>query len=258
MENRKWSKEEIEYLQDKWGIDSIKNMAKKFNRTELAIVTKANRLKLGAYLENGDYITFNELLNALSTKPRFLREKLIKNGCPIKYKRVKNNKFKIIYIKDFWKWAENNKHILDLSELERNTLGKEPNWVDQKRKEDIEINEKTKIYHRWTPKEDEYLVFLLRQHKYTYEDISIRLGRGIETIASRIKHKGIKERPLTATTRWSKEEIEILNKCIKEKIPYEIISKEINKTTKQIRAKLYKLYGTESFNKVNEILKNAS
>lgn len=258
MSSRKWSKEEVEYLQDKWGIDSIKNMAKKFNRTESAIVNKARRLKLGAYLENGDYITFNELLNLLGKNARFLRKKLVKNGCPIRYKRVKNNKFKIIYMSDFWKWAEENKHILDLSNLERNILGKEPEWVEQKRKEDNDIKSKYRIRHKWTPKEDEYLVFLLKQHKYTYEDISIRLGRGIEAIARRIKNKGIKERPLTVTTRWSKEEIEILNKCIKEKIPYEIISKEINKTTKQIRAKLYKLYGTESFNKVNEILKNAS
>lgn len=99
MVSRRWSKEEIEYLQDKGGIESIKNIAKKFNKTEKAIVNKTRRLKLGSFLKNGDYITFNELLNTLnlSSNLRLLGDKLIKNGCPIKYKRVKNNRFKIIY-----------------------------------------------------------------------------------------------------------------------------------------------------------------
>ncbi|WP_343101910.1 hypothetical protein [Romboutsia sp. MSSM.1001216sp_RTP31141st1_G3_RTP31141_220114] len=256
MKSRRWSKKEIEYLQEKWGIESIKNIAKKFNRTELAIAIKARRLNLGVYLKSGDYITFNELLNTLSSRPRFLSDKLIKYGCPIKYKRVKNNRFRIIYIDDFWNWAEQNKQILDLSELERNILGKEPSWVDKKRTEDIERKVKSKRYRKWTSKESEYLVFLLKQHKYTYEDISIRLDRDIEQIESKIKREGIKERPIIAITKWSKEEIEILNKCIREKMTCEDISKEINKTTKQIRTKLYKLYGTESFSKVSEILKN--
>ena len=58
---RTWTKEEINYLRDKYGQTPIKQIAKNLNRTPSAIRNKVTKLGLGSFLENGDYITFNQL-----------------------------------------------------------------------------------------------------------------------------------------------------------------------------------------------------
>ena len=62
---RTWTKEEINYLSDKYGQTPIKQIAKNLNRTQSAVRNKITRLKLGKFLENGDYIVFNQLKIAL-------------------------------------------------------------------------------------------------------------------------------------------------------------------------------------------------
>lgn len=42
-----------------------------------------------------------------------------------------NNTFKIIYLDEFWKWAEKNRSFLDFSKMEPLALGKEPGWVNE-------------------------------------------------------------------------------------------------------------------------------
>ena len=60
-----WSAEEVEYLEENWGIKSIPNIAKNINRTVAAVKAKAIKLELGEYNNSGIYITFNQLLKAL-------------------------------------------------------------------------------------------------------------------------------------------------------------------------------------------------
>ena len=45
--NKKWSKEELEILMDNWGKLSIKEIAKRVNRTPTAVEIKGRRLQLG-------------------------------------------------------------------------------------------------------------------------------------------------------------------------------------------------------------------
>ena len=59
--NRTWTKEEIEYLKEKWGNVSIPIQSKKLNRSVNAVKLKAVRLNLGPMLENGAYETLNQL-----------------------------------------------------------------------------------------------------------------------------------------------------------------------------------------------------
>lgn len=66
MRNKTWTKQEQEYLIEKWGTLPIKRIAKNLNRTELAVINKADRLHLGAFLASGDYITYNELLKTVT------------------------------------------------------------------------------------------------------------------------------------------------------------------------------------------------
>ena len=107
---RTWTKEEIYYLSDKYGQTSIKQIAKNLNRTQSAVRNKITRLKLGKFLENGDYIVFNQLKIALgySGSGSYMNKSWIKDrGLPVHRKKVENNYFTVIKIDEFWKWADN-------------------------------------------------------------------------------------------------------------------------------------------------------
>lgn len=126
-------------MQEKWGSTSIKVLARSLGRSENAIIVKAQRMKLGAFLEAGDYMTLNQLYAALgvSSGVAYRRTSWIrKRGFPVSYKTVRSNKFQIVKLADFWKWAEQNQDILDFSRFEPLSLGKEPDWVEQKRRFD--------------------------------------------------------------------------------------------------------------------------
>ena len=66
--NRKWTKSEIEYLENEWGSQSVPAIAKALDRTEIAVTNKAWKLGLGRFTMSGDYITLYELFAALGYK----------------------------------------------------------------------------------------------------------------------------------------------------------------------------------------------
>lgn len=120
---------------ENWGCLPIKTIAKKLNRSENAIVVRKNKLGLGTFLENGEYVTFCLLMTTIigGKNPSYQMKRLERDGFPIKYKTVKNNKWKVIYIKDFWKWAEEHQSKFDFKDFEENSLGPEPKWAKEKK-----------------------------------------------------------------------------------------------------------------------------
>lgn len=249
-----WSKEEVEYLENNWGMKSIKTMSKTLNRTEKAILQKRNRLKLGAFLNNGDYITFNQLLKTVGYKSNdTTRNAWTKRGLPLSNKKVNNNSFKVIQIDKFWKWAEENQTFLDFSRFIRFSLGKEPSWVEPKRQRDIinNINKKK----RWTRDEDEKLIFLVKEYKYNCTEIAERLQRSENSIRSRLGRLGVKFRPIKKMEiyRWTEEEIKILIELIKKGYDYKTIQRKLTtKTVGAIKAKLYSIYNTGDLDKIKK------
>lgn len=62
---KNWTPQEEEYLEDKWGETSIPYIAKVLGRSETAVIIRAQRLGLGAFLDNGDYVTLCSLQMAV-------------------------------------------------------------------------------------------------------------------------------------------------------------------------------------------------
>lgn len=250
---KRWTEEEVTYLRDNWGMKSIKTISRVLNRSEKAISMKRHNLNLGAFLENGDYITFNQLLKIVgySTNTN-IKNSWIRRGLPLMNKKVNNNSFKVINIDKFWKWAELNQAFLDFSRFTRFSLGAEPGWVEPKRQRDIinDINKKKK----WTKDEDEKLIFLVKQYKYGYTEIAHRLNRSEPSVGNRLKQLDIKYRPVTQEkiSRWTDEEIKKLISLIQEGYDYKTIQNKFitNKTVYAIRNKLYRMYGTEDLDKI--------
>lgn len=107
-----WSKEDEMYLEDSWGVKSIKTIAKNLGRSENAVICRARKLGCGAFLEAGDYITLNQVLTALYGEgcTSYARTRLVERfGMPVKTKVVRRCRFQVINIDDFWDWAEKKK-----------------------------------------------------------------------------------------------------------------------------------------------------
>lgn len=106
------------------------NIAGKLKRSPAAIIVRKEKLKLGAFLESAEYITFNRLIKLLgisSSGTGYKEISWVRNrGFPMQTKKVKNNSFKIVYIDKFWKWAEKNREMIDFSKLEPNIPGRKP------------------------------------------------------------------------------------------------------------------------------------
>lgn len=257
--NRKWTKEDVEYLKEKWGNVSISSIAKKLNRSVNAVKLKAKRLGLGPMLENGSYVTLNQVAIALTGRnfSSYYKKSWIENrGMPVHNKKVINNTFKIIYLDEFWKWAEKNRSFLDFSKMEPLALGKEPEWVNEQRKKDYKSNALQRK-DQWTPYEDDKLRYLLKQQKYGYAEVAEILYRSEGAIQRRCMDLGIRERPVKADiggNLWTDDMYCIITKGIKNGDSYSLIANRIGKSEKAVRGKVYNKYLTESADKVRAMI----
>lgn len=116
---RPWTAAEETYLMDKWGTYSIPAIAKNLNRTVNAIKVRAARLHLGPVLMGGDYVTFNKLALAVTGGSKchtYQMKSWIENrGFPVHTKKVVENSFLIVYLDEFWAWAEQHRSFIDFS-----------------------------------------------------------------------------------------------------------------------------------------------
>lgn len=236
-------------------------MAKKLNRTIDAIKIKASRLGLGSVLMGGDYITLNQLIIALSghKESSYLRKSWVeKRGLPVHKKRVDKCYFNVVYIDEFWQWAEKHRSFIDFSKMEPLALGKEPEWVVEQRKKDY----RALSLHRkdpWSPAEDSKLLYLLGQQKYGYLELSKMLNRSAGAIQHRCQDLGTKLRPVKADNHgedsaWTDKDYDTLCAGIKNGDSYGCLSELIGKSEKAIRGKVYFVYFTENMDKVRAMI----
>ena len=252
-----WTEEEENYLREHWGTTSVKSIAGHLKRSPNAIIVRKDRLKLGSYLERGEYVTYNQLMSILGISNGASAYRSISwvqnRAFPVREKRVLNNTFRVVCLNEFWKWAEKNRSMINFSRLEPNILGKEPKWVKLQRQLDAD-DFKTTPWEKW---EDEKLLFLLRKFEYGYYELSLELNRSSGAIERRVIDLGLKERPVKAENhiKWQTSEIEDMKHFISLGYNYKGLAKAIGKSDKAIRGRVYVLYGTENLDKAREIMK---
>lgn len=258
---RSWSAEEIAYLEEKWGVTSIPAIAKKLNRSINSIKCKAQKLGLGRFYHQGEYVTLHQLIIAIGQKQNYsyLNERLERDGFPIKYKNMINDKVKVVYIEDFWKWTKDNQTKIDFSKFEENSLGPEESWVKDKRKLDKAKNREYKTTP-WTIQEDRRLEQELNKYKYSYIELSKMFNRTEGAIQRRICDLGLKARPIKANNhiKWTNEEFKQLGEMIKARYNYERMSEVLGKSVKAIRGRVYDMYITENLDKVVSLIGDGS
>lgn len=210
-----WTKEEEEYLEDSWGTVRKRTIAEKLGRTIVAVNLKAQRMNLGAFLNSGDYITVNQLMNELKGTylgKNYTLEQWMEKGMPVRNQIVNEDRFRVINLDKFWEWAEKNRTLIDFSRLEPLVFGEEPKWLIKQRRIDKENNYFKKT--PWTEGEDKRLKSMLMEYRYNYRELSIRLRRTEGAIKRRMVDLGIKVRPLRMPNHrpWTEEETNLLIK----------------------------------------------
>jgi hypothetical protein len=256
---RKWTKEDEAYLSDNWGHIPVPNLCKQLNRTRNAIMVRVQRIGLPPFLESGEYITLNQLIQAVTgsdTSYSYKMKSWVENrGLPVHNKRNNQCTWRVVYIEEFWKWAEKNKGFLDFSKMEPLILGKEPDWVAEQRRKDFESNAN---YRKdpWTAQEDSLLKEYLRQFKYGYAELSKMLGRSAGAIQRRICDLGLKERPIKADNHvsWEEHHFQTLADMLRLGYSYGAIGEVLGKSEKAVRGRVFDFYRTENADKVRSML----
>lgn len=136
--NRKWTTEEEELLSDLWGEKPIEYIAKVLNRTETALINRSYVLGLGSQIENNyDGLTIPEISNLFLVGTITILTSWVVLGLKIHTRKISNNKsYKYVTINELFEFLERNQNIWDSRVLEKNILGKEPEWLQEKRKRD--------------------------------------------------------------------------------------------------------------------------
>ena len=253
-----WSEEEKQYLEENWGKYSITSIADKLGRTVNGVKIKAYKMGLGNFLESGDYITLHQFMVAIGKerKESYLTMRLIRDGFPIHYKKIISKSVRIVYLEEFWKWAEKNQTKFDFTDFKEGALGAEPSWAKAKRKNDIKKSQVNQS--PWTKDEDDRLEYYLNQYKYSYMDLSKMLNRTCGAIQRRVLDLGIKARPIKADnhTKWTEEEFNILTALIKERCSYAEMQGILGKSDKAIRGMVFRTYLTENLDKAAYMMKD--
>lgn len=256
ISKRNWSEGEVEYLKEFWGNKSIPTIATHLHRSEEAIKLKASKLGLGNFLQNGDnYITKHFLCLALGYgggTSGYMTISFIENrGLPTHKIKCRTSTFNVIYIDEFWKWAEKNKSFLNFSKFEKYALGPEPKWVAAKRAHDIKMGMRYKKTP-WTQLEDNKLKNFLAEKKYTIRQLSDMLRRTEGAIHKRISDLGINQHPVKANnhTKWTDDDWNTLTNMIKQGESYEAMSDVLGRSAKAIRGRVFDVYLTENLDKV--------
>ena len=190
-----WSNEEIEYLEYVWYRETTPYIAEKLGRTKEAVRRKASKLGLGHKYEKGGTISISKIADAFRAKnggKSNLVSRKAKHWSKKGLNIFKLHGVNVVWICDFWEFAEKNKELFKFSNLEPFALGEEPDWVDKERYNSDIIRPR-----RWTEYEERLLISKVKSYKFTYDDLSKEFKRSSNSINNKLRRLGVYERPLT-------------------------------------------------------------
>lgn len=192
-----WTDEDVAYLKDRIGSLSFDKIATKLGKTPLAVIRKAEKLGISNTKFASGLMTMHELASCLCVSDRVVKRLIVKNGLPAERKNFRSNYsakdgkkiskrlFYYIDVKQFWKWAENNKDLINWYQVPYLALPPEPEWLEDRRKED---------YYKWvarprpwTPEQDSQLWALYYREGIPQKKIANIMSRSKNGIEKRLK-----------------------------------------------------------------------
>lgn len=203
-----WTQDDIDYLEQNFGVISINAIAKHLNKTPKAVLGKSKRLELGSAINASEMLTIGELAKTIGVDDKTIKNWIEKYD--LKASRrviVRKRLYWRIKIQSFWNWAKTHQDFIRWSKFERNALGKEPDWVEAARKKYV-LKPKRRL-EKWTTKEDESLRMYWNAGK-SVKEIGNILNRSSQAILNRAQRIGLNKKKISI--RWKPVEVETLIK----------------------------------------------
>lgn len=233
---RKWTPEEEIMLSDLWGTKPIEYIAKKMKRTTTSLQIRAKHLELGPMIRNNyDLITISDMEDLLSVDRNRIVTTWVKLG--LKLKKIKLTQRFYMYTitwKDLMDFLESNQNEWDSRKVEKNMLGPEPTWLQEKRKRDIKEN--PLWYRLWTEEEIRQTEMLFKSGK-NYQEISIIMNRSSNAIGILLRRMGYSS---PFPQYWQDYELEYLRENY-QNMSIQEIAEELGRTEKAISSKAEKM-----------------
>lgn len=245
MGPKNWTKEELDYLENRWGEVSIPAIAQHLNRSVNAIKIKAQRRGLGRHIHSGTRITLMQFCDAIGKHNSYgwIKDRWVRLGLPIHYQKSISKRYAMIDIDEFWEWAEQHKDLVDFNAFSEGTFGAEPGWVKEARHASYVAKMKKTP---WTPTEDKALEYYLKQYKYTYNDLCGLMNRTEGAIKRRIITLGLIYRPVrNYDQQWQDNEIETLLTMRAAGHCWEEIGRQLKRSGSAVRGKYERLQNPE-------------
>ena len=236
---RVWTEEDEDLLIEMYGMHSYKKISQRLQRSETAIIQKARKMNLGSPQQASEYINMSELGECLGRSKSTIKRWIKLKGLPHS-KRIISKKEKMyrIDVQKFWKWAYENINLMKWELYTRNSLGKEPEWLDKKIKEyNSKIKYKTT---EWTETEIANLELWYKQG-VEIKEIAKRLNRTPTAVDIRLTRIGADRRRII-TLPWKDEEIEMLLEMRgKKKMKIKDIAEELGRSERGVMRKCDRL-----------------
>ena len=257
--NKTWSEEENNLLSELWGSVSVPGIAKKLGRTSGSVSQQARRLGLGSFTDNGDFVTFYQLIlsfgypkGSYSTIKRLWIDN---KGLPVKTVKVNNSRVLVVNIEKFWKWAEFQRNSIKFTRLKPLSLGAEPSWVEEQRM----VERKRHVFKSntiWNDYDIERLKFYVRNNSHNLEELSSIFGRSEESLALTIKDLGLSlPNPRNRIYRYTDDEFSTICDLIISGHNIADIAQIILIPQHSLRNYISRKFGTSNVDKIHKILK---
>lgn len=242
--NKTWSEVEKQYLREHWGTrGGYKALAMALGRTPLAVKEYGARLGLGPFVDGATRVSLNQLVRILygrtqNNGAQYAQDMLVRLGLPIIQVRVMENRFRMVEIDAFWRWAEAHQDNLDFSRFEENALGAEPDWVKVKR--GIDRSNRGLIHRKktaWTPWEVECLTAMLHASA-TYEDLTRALKRTSGSIRRKIYDLYLPKPRRSRQTPWPEDDLVRLARMSAAGCSIGLVARAMGRSPEAVRGKL--------------------
>lgn len=187
MAGRRWTQEEMQYLEDKCGVFTVASIAKHLGRSFDSVNIKLNRMGLQGFEKATDLLTVNQIHFMLGVEHRTIYRWGSKNGLKIKRK----GNYTVVDQRELIKFLKNNQDLWNAKRVKDDTIFLGEEWFIQKKRNDV-----LKKYN-WTTSEEHRLQHL-RHEGYSISEIAEKMERSESSIKYKIygrKSKATIEEP---------------------------------------------------------------
>lgn len=186
MAYRKWTPAERQYVQDKWGEMDLSGIAKRLGRSVGSITNELQRQGSTAWKGTTDLVQIKQVAQVMGTDYNTVLDSWIPAGLPVK-RKVAWRKRRMLFVAmgDLFEWLREHPDRWDSRRVEPYALGQEPDWLIEKRRQDVE-NAREHPSGRYSEMEDAVLRREFRRGTPT-EEIGKMLNRPRGSVRRRIE-----------------------------------------------------------------------